>query len=235
MTRFVARSLLLVLALCAAVAASDDANAFDDTTQAEINNARDAARDELSAWATKGESVRGASGPMMQLLLNSGDLICETWIISFGVNLRNLVINGAPDSVIQKMHDLLHKVEAACAEKPPQAVTPGPGGGGGGGGDDGGGNGGAGGGTDGGGKPFVPRPGWTIDDEICWRRCSDKWEAWKQAQRDADAAAKAAAGAAQVAADSAKAAAAADQAADDAEKKRDEARNELRKTRTGTP
>jgi hypothetical protein len=167
---------------------------FSEQTQ----NAADALESALAAAATKGESVRGASGALGQIALNSGNLICDSWIIGFKLRIQKMhqdaVYNPDLDPLIQKAEDFVAKLEANCARVGFMGPTPPQGGGvvAGGGKATGGGKG-TGGGTGGGGIPggtggvsdgpgaFTPTPGSTIADEICRRNCADKKEAMQQA------------------------------------------------------
>lgn len=143
----------------------------DRQTQEQIKNAFDTVEAELESYASKGETTRGASGPMMQLLYSSDTLICGAWIISFRQELQRLVVSdwlNPPLSLIRAAQDLLSRIERACmpvldpdsAEAlkagglasegaAPATAKDEPAGG----------------------RPFVPRPGWTITDEICARQC----------------------------------------------------------------
>ncbi|MEZ5615093.1 MAG: hypothetical protein R3E35_07760 [Rhodocyclaceae bacterium] len=186
----------LILAVCAigllqllqpglshASGASD--NVFKDD---QVRNAVDAVESELEAWYSGGRSikgdksgggtVRGASGNMMELLRNSDKLICSAWIIAFRQELQRLVTSDClnpPLELIRAAEDLLRRVEKACMPvldpdtakasipapvssapetekaKPVQ------------------------------GRPFVPRPGWTITDEICARQCEKESAAAQRA------------------------------------------------------
>jgi hypothetical protein len=133
----------------------------------EIQNAIDTVEAEVESLATKGEATRGPSGPMIQLLQSSDTLICSSWIIAFRQELQRLSLNylDPPYALLRAAQDLLSRVERACQEvlnpgtavrtpptgetSPPPTTTEPPAG-----------------------QPFTPRPGWTITDEICARRCS---------------------------------------------------------------
>jgi hypothetical protein len=143
----------------------------DRQTQEQIKNAFDTVEAELESYASTGETTRGASGPMMQLLYSSDTLICGAWIISFRQELQRLVVSdwlNPPLSLIRAAQDLLSKVERACMPVlDPDTVEAMKAGGSA--------SGGAAPATaqdePAGGRPFVPRPGWTITDEICARQC----------------------------------------------------------------
>lgn len=132
----------------------------------QIQNAIDTVESELESFATRGEATRGASGPMIQLLQSSDTLICSAWIISFRQELQRLVVQDFLDPPVQLIaaaQDLLSRVERACqgvlqpgtavAAAPPAGTPPARD-------------------EPAGGQSFTPRPGWTIDDEICARRCA---------------------------------------------------------------
>lgn len=142
----------------------------DHHAQEQIKNGFDLVEAEVESWASKGETTRGASGPIMQLLYGSDTLICGAWIISFRQELQRLIVSDyldPPLNLIRGMQDLLSRVERACqgvlqpgmpaavtapaagaaAAPPPKDEPPA-------------------------GRPFTPRPGWTLNDEICARKCS---------------------------------------------------------------
>jgi len=187
----------------------------------EVQNAADAAESALAAAATNGNTVRGASGSLGQLLLNSGSLICNSWIIQFQLNIRNMHIAAATMdgdaltrqlNAIQKSEAFAAKLGQACEQS--FGTTPPVGGGGstgtGGGGVGGGGTGGgttgpgAGGGTTG---PSTSGrlPGESTADFICRDRCRPAYGAMQDALKALDranqASASAHAAAAQAAAD----------------------------------
>lgn len=83
----------------------------------------DALQGELSALATKGNAVRGASGALTELTVNSGELICNAWLINFRVDIRNMIIENSVLSgdeqirhtqVIQKMQAFVDKLALEC-------------------------------------------------------------------------------------------------------------------------
>jgi uncharacterized protein YukE len=167
---------------------------FSEQTQ----NAADTLESALAAAATKGDSVRGASGALGQLALNSGSLICSSWIISFKLRIQKMhqdaVFNSDLDPMIQKAEDFVAKLEANCARVGLLGPTAPQGGGVVAGGGKGTGRGkGTGGGSGGGSTPggtggvsdgpgaFTPTPGSTTADEICRRNCADKQEAMQKA------------------------------------------------------
>lgn len=87
--------LALSLALSGGAQAGPVGTALDAIgASAQAQNAGDALYNELTAWATKGEATRGASGAMAELVLNSGELICSSWIIGFRLRIRNMVIEN---------------------------------------------------------------------------------------------------------------------------------------------
>ncbi len=172
-------------------------NGFSEQAQ----SAADAAFNAVSGLATKGEAVRGGSGPLAELALNSGSIICNSWIISIRQNIKSLSIASSrmgSDSeeyiktadAIRKLTELAEIVERECTEKdligqPPSSsgvassssgVT-----------------GGSSGATEGssgqssaGGRPATPRDGETVADEICRRQCESQQAAMYRAERDND-------------------------------------------------
>lgn len=175
------RGLILLLLLCLSpipVSASGFSDKFaekitkDNHAQEQIKNVFDTVEAEVESWASKGETTRGASGPIMQLLYGSDTLICSSWIIAFRQELQRLIVSDyldPPLGLIRGMQDLLSRVERACQGvlqpgMPASVTTPGagaaatpetapaP--------------------TPPAGQPFTPRPGWSINDEICARKCS---------------------------------------------------------------
>lgn len=146
----------------------------DPQAQEQIKNAADALEATVESAITKGEVTRGASGPMMQLVYSSDTLICSAWIISFRLEVDRLTgiaakrdMTAEEHKIQQAARELLSRVERACTKvlQPGMATsvtspatgdtaTPPS--------------------TDGppAGQPFTPRPGWTITDEICARKCS---------------------------------------------------------------
>lgn len=92
---------------------------MDEQTQ----NLGDSLQGELSALATKGKSVRGASGALTELTVNSGELICNAWLINFRTDIRNMIIENSVLSgeeqirhtqVIQKMQAFVDKLALEC-------------------------------------------------------------------------------------------------------------------------
>ncbi len=152
----------------------------DPQTQEQIKNAADALEATVESAITKGEVTRGASGPMMQLVYNSDTLICSAWIISFRQELQRLSIKQEPSvgdlNVWRAARELLIRVERACQDvlQPgtgTSVTTPGTGGTATSSPTD----------TPPAGQPFTPRPGWTITDEICARKCSAESAATQRA------------------------------------------------------
>ena len=89
----------------------------DHHAQEQIKNGFDLVEAEVESWASKGETTRGASGPIMQLLYGSDTLICGAWIISFRQELQRLIVSDyldPPLNLIRGMQDLLSRVERAC-------------------------------------------------------------------------------------------------------------------------
>lgn len=145
----------------------------DPLAQEQIKNAADALEATVESAITKGEVTRGASGPMMQLVYGSDNLICSAWVISFRLEVDRLTgiaahrdMTAEEHRIQQAARELLGRVERACgqvlqpgtassvgspatgATAQPPADAPATG------------------------QPFTPRPGWTITDEICARKCS---------------------------------------------------------------
>jgi hypothetical protein len=194
----------------------------------QVQNAADAAESALAAAATNGNTVRGASGTLGTLLLNSKELICSSWIIKFKTDIRNMHIAAAgmdgeaadrQANAIAKAEAFVNKLVKACDET--FGLAPPPPGGGGGGGSTGGGAGGSAGGSNSGsgsggsndsGSTASPRlPGESTADYICRKRCAALYDAMlgalaamDRANQAADQAAQAAA-AAHAAADQARA------------------------------
>ncbi|WP_282610696.1 hypothetical protein [Pelagibius sp. Alg239-R121] len=164
----------------------------------QVQNLGDTLRSELSALATKGRAVRGASGALEELTVNSGELICNAWLISFRVDIRNMIIENAVLSgeeqirhtqVIKKMREFVEKLELECTRV---GLI------------------GDGGPTGGGGESeeddaeedsseedepeeewkITPLPGETIADAICRHRCQgeyDNMKVWEDSEKKAEA------------------------------------------------
>jgi hypothetical protein len=153
----------------------------------------------------------------MQLLLESDHLICESWLISGHVVLRDLSVANADPELIDRAQQLLWRVERACAEEhsksepnKPNDVASGP--------------------PDGPGA-FHPRPGWTIDQEICARRCSNRSVEYLGAIRFGERIQHSAETSKQIADEAEQTAADLDRKATDAERERAAAREALRTPR----
>lgn len=194
--RIILFSLLLILPMQARAGlpgAVLNENGYSEQAQ----NAADAAYNALAGLATHGETVRGGSGPLAELALNSGSLICNSWIIAIRQNIKRLSIASASmggDSpeyartadALRKLEELAAVIERECTEKGligsgGGVVVGGGGGGGNGGGTAEGGGGASGGGDDG---RVRPREGETIADEICRRKCADAEVAMIRAERE---------------------------------------------------
>lgn len=159
---------------------------MDEQTQ----NMGDALQSELTALAGtlgrgKVDTVRGATGALGELALNSGELICNSWIIGFRVKIRNMIIdnNGLDGDVqaqhmraIQRMQEFADKLERECARvglmgpqgptglvgdngQPVEVAPPE---------DDG---------------RVKPRDGETVADEICRRKCAREYAKMLQEER----------------------------------------------------
>lgn len=164
----------------------------------EAQNLGDALQNDLAALKTKGSSVRGASGALTELTVNSGELICNAWLIGFRVNIRNMIIENASLSgdalirqteVIKKMQAFVDKLEQECTRV---GLI---------------GDGGPGGGDEGDEESeeettedepeedwrLTPLPGETIADAICRHRCQSEYEnmkGWNKSAEKAKANAK---------------------------------------------
>lgn len=89
----------------------------------ETQNLGDALQGELAALKSQGNTVRGASGALSELALNSGELVCNSWIIGFNVKIRNMIIENEQLSgdvkirhlqAITKMREFVSKLELEC-------------------------------------------------------------------------------------------------------------------------
>lgn len=162
----------------------------------EVQNLGDTLQSELSALKTKGNSVRGASGALTELTVNSGELICNAWLIGFRVDIRNMIIENASLSgdalirhteVIKKMQAFVEKLELECTRV---GLI---------------GDGGTGGGDEDESEEdtsedepeedwrLTPLPGETIADAICRHRCQGEYnnmKAWNDSAKKAEATAK---------------------------------------------
>ena len=168
----------------------------------EVQNMGDALQSETTALASgaawrltgalKGktvDSVRGASGALAELALNYGDLICNAWIISFRVRIRNMVIDNVALSgdaqaqhsrLIQKMQQFADKLEIECTRVGFMGPT-GP--------VDNSGASSAGGGGEATEPPkeewrIQPRDGETVGDAICRHKCGSLWLAMREEERE---------------------------------------------------
>ena len=121
------RALLItgILALCLTATApaaaqpmgarTADAAGIDVSEQME--NASNALEEALKTWVTKGESTRGATGAVGELLLNSDKLICSGWMIAFYTAMNHMsgaALSDEGAAVLQAMNRLKSAVEAAC-------------------------------------------------------------------------------------------------------------------------
>lgn len=174
----------------------------------EVQNLGDAVQQEATTWAsggawrltgaTKGitvDAARGASGELAQLALGSGELICNTWLITFHLRIRNMIIEDyhlsgeaqvKHEEFIQHLQEFAAKLEQECT----RVGLIGSGGATGGGTATGGGNEGA---TDsgseggpeegGGGSDALPRPGETVADAICRHKCQKPYDNMLEEQK----------------------------------------------------
>jgi hypothetical protein len=209
--------LAVILAILVAAPLSTVRADISPTTKEEIKNLAKAAR-EIA------EREPALHGPLVELLIESDDLICEAWIIKSYTVLRDLTLAGASPELIDKAQQLQWRIERACAEEDAKPVRPKPPVSG----DD------AALPADGPGA-FHPRPGWTIEQEICARRCADLYATFLADVRIADSLEKSATSAQQLADDAAKNAADLDTKAAAAESARAAARAALAAPITGTP
>ncbi|TQV77802.1 hypothetical protein [Denitrobaculum tricleocarpae] len=117
-------SLLLVPAAFQSAEAGPVGKALGELgMDAETQNLGDALQSELAALKTQGNTVRGASGALSELALNSGELICNSWLIGFNVKIRNMIIENEKLSgdakirhlqAITKMREFVSKLELEC-------------------------------------------------------------------------------------------------------------------------
>lgn len=161
---------------------------MDEQTQ----NMGDALQGELTALAGtlgrgKVDTVRGASAAMGELALNSGELICNSWIIGFRIKIRNMIIDNHDlegdvqvqhMQAIQRMQEFADKLERECSRvglMGPQGPT---------------------GLVGDNGQPIEvappetaddgrihPRDGETVADEICRRKCAREYAKMLQEER----------------------------------------------------
>ena len=182
--------LVLMLASILCFAPKLYASGFSDniTSNPEVQNAIDAVESALETAVTRGKITRGASSIIGAFLLNADSLACSAWVLTFNIRYRNLVINKAPIEVLKAAMQLKAKIEYACRKiLDPDTYNK---------------LGAYGGSVDDennansnnnpNSRPYNPRPGWSIEDEICWRKCADLLYKYNKAQRDADDSQKAA-------------------------------------------
>lgn len=173
----------------------------------QVQNVGDVLQQELAAAASHGETVRGASGALSEIAINSGELICNAWIISFHIHIRNMIIASnrmwgdqlnRQLQLIQKAQAFLSALEHECTRVGLIGDAPEDGGNAGedvidgwdGEAEDEDGDGVA------DGPAITPLPGETIADAICRHHCQDEYNYWQeqlrwlredeQAKRDAD-------------------------------------------------
>jgi len=100
----------------------------------QVQNAGDALEKSFITITTKGKATRGAKGALGELALNSGELICNAWIISFRVHIRNMIVENvglSGDSqvrhlqLIQKAQDFAAQLEQECTRVGLIGQTPG--------------------------------------------------------------------------------------------------------------
>ncbi len=192
--------LLLGFFISSLVPAAAQAGLVGDSLQEigankQVQEAGDALQNAFVAVATKGKGTRGAEGALAELATNSGELICNAWIISFRTHIRNMIIedgNLSGDAqiqhqqLIQQAQRFADQLERECTRVGLIGQTPG-------------------GATPGGGaeeedemlpEPEVVdhsiprRPGETVADAICRLRCQpylDRLEEQQQWLSDLEA------------------------------------------------
>lgn len=230
--------LLLAALLAGEASAVSGAYLGEKGFDEQVQNAAEAAESALAGAATNGETVRGASGAMAQIVTNSGSLICNAWIIDFEIRIRNMhleagkldgdALNRQLDA-IRKSEDFVARLEKACTDvglvgqtpkpKGGQAVPP---------------QGGATAPAPNDGTKVQPREGETLADEICRRKCASEYGAMLEAQRALEQAQKSARRAMEVADAARGEFTEAEQGLKDAQQKL-EALKANRPTATGTP
>ncbi len=190
-------SLLLAFAMFHSAQAGPVGSALGELgMDAETQTLGDTLQSELAALKTQGNTVRGASGALSELALNSGELICNSWLIGFNVKIRNMIIENEKLSgdvkirhlqAITRMREFVSKLELECTrvglvgdggpvgeeseeeteEEPEQQEEEAE--------DDG---------------RIKPLPGETVGDAICRHRCQaafDKMRKWETSLKSARA------------------------------------------------
>jgi hypothetical protein len=85
----------------------------------QIVNASRALEEAVKGYATGGETVRGGSGTIASLLVESDKLICNSWMIGFNRAMTELATGGALNTdagtaVVQALNRLRSRIEEAC-------------------------------------------------------------------------------------------------------------------------
>lgn len=163
-----------------------DEQGFSDEAQ----NAADAFQNSATAYATSGNTARGASGPLGEIALNSGELICNTWIIAARLEIQRLSLRALRAEgdeyvrlaqMLRDLRALADIIELECTRKgligdtPEEDITSG--------------NGGTATSPEEEEDTYEPpprRPGDTVADSICRRRCSSLYWAMQRAEREAE-------------------------------------------------
>lgn len=88
-------------------------------TSEQLETAMNAVEEALKTYLTKGESARGATGAIGELLLKSEDLICNMWMITFERVMSDLSTGGALNSdegtaLVQALNRLRSRIEEEC-------------------------------------------------------------------------------------------------------------------------
>ncbi len=212
---------LLAVALLSGVAQAQTSLADDEAVKEAVKEGLEKL-DEIQSVAGAAVKERAMAAPLFKLLLESDHLICEAWIIKGYTVLRDLTVANADPAVIDVAQKLLLKVEKACAEEHRTVAKLSP----------------KGGGADGpapdGPGAYHPVPGWSIEQEVCARKCHDQYAAYLEAVRFAESIEKSAASSAQTASEAKQRADDLEKQAADAEQAQTAAKNELRKPRTGS-
>ena len=76
------------------------------TSNAQIQNAAQAAEEAAKAAAVGAENYRGASGSIATLLTSSDTLICSSWIVAFRVKYREMPIAASRVADIAELQAL---------------------------------------------------------------------------------------------------------------------------------
>ena len=93
-------------------------NGYVERDQQIINGVK-AVEEVLKGLATKGETVRGGTGALSSLLVESDTIICASWLFAFERTMTDMAVNGAFNSdggaeLFRAMQNLKNRVEVAC-------------------------------------------------------------------------------------------------------------------------